>query len=98
MKTKTQTTDIYLASALIALGNKLEDVDKTDPRHMKFTIIRPVNGYVFTSTSIPGGGTVSMETVGIEYYENLWANGTLTINAVAFKNAIQQMKSVIHSS
>lgn len=97
MKTKTQTTDIYLASALIALGNKLEDVDKSDPRHMKFTIIQQGN-YTFTSSTLPDGGTVSVSTNGLEYFENQWANGTLVINAVAFKNAIQQMKSVIHSS
>jgi hypothetical protein len=27
-----------------------------------------------------------------------WVNGTLTVNAVRFKNALQQLKSVVHSA
>lgn len=37
METK-ETTDIYFASALIAMGAKLENVDRTDLRHMVFTL------------------------------------------------------------
>lgn len=98
MKTKTTTTDIYLASALIAMGNKLENVDKSDPRHMKFTIVQSIPVYTFSSTNLPNGQNISSGTNGLEYFENQWANGSMVINAVAFKNAIQQMKSVIHSS
>lgn len=100
MKTKTTTTDIYLASALLALGAKIESTDKSDPRHVKFTLNLVAPIYSFQSTLLPDASSVSVNsaTNGIEYYENLWANGTLMINAVAFKNAIQQMKSVIHSS
>ena len=31
-----KTTDIYLASAMSALGANLEGVDKSDPKHMVF--------------------------------------------------------------
>lgn len=98
MKTKTTTTDIYLAAALLATGSKLEDVDKSDSRHMKFTLSR--HGYEFQSETIAsavGTAVVSFQP-DLDEYEKQWANGTLMINAVAFKNAIQQMKSVIHSS
>jgi len=36
---------------------------------------------------------------GVDYDDihTQWVNSTLKINAVAFKNGIQQMKSVVHS-
>jgi hypothetical protein len=88
MKNKIETTDIYFTAALLALGFKLDSVDKSDIRHMKFFIVPKE----FESENLP---KVSLD--GLEFYENEWANGTLVINAVAFKDAIQRMKSVIHS-
>jgi hypothetical protein len=32
----SRTSDIYYAAALLALGAKLEETDRTDPRHMQF--------------------------------------------------------------
>ena len=37
MDTK-ETTDIYFTAAMLALGAKLENVDRSDPRHMVFKI------------------------------------------------------------
>jgi hypothetical protein len=88
MKNKIETTDIYLTAALLALGSKLESVDKSDPRHMKFVVISKE----FESENLP-----KAPNGDLGLYENEWANGTLLINAVAFKDAIQRMKSVIHS-
>lgn len=45
---KVITKDLYLAACFICYGHSLEDVDKSDPRHMKF---------VFT-----GEGLKSLET------------------------------------
>lgn len=102
MKTKIVTTDIYLASALLALGARIESNDKSDPRHVKFTIIPNEPSIEFQSTTLANAVTAQVASgklpIDLEYYEKEWANGTLLINAVAFKNAIQQMKSVIHSS
>lgn len=102
MKTKIITTDIYLASALLALGAKIESTDKTDLRHIKFSLVKESPDYTFKSENLPELGDGISERklvpVGLDEYETQWANGTLMINAVAFKNAIQQMKSVIHSS
>ena len=39
MKNKLITSDIYLAAALLSLGARLDGVDRSDPRHMKFTVV-----------------------------------------------------------
>lgn len=98
MKTKIVTSDIYLVASLLALGNKIESVDKSDSRHMKFTIVQNGNTYSFSSTSLPDGGTVVAATNGLDYYENLWNAGQLMINALAFKHSFQHVQSVIHST
>lgn len=101
MKTKTTTQDIYFSAAMLSLGAKLDDTDKTDVRHMKFTLSFPGTiPYVFHSENIPNSTVVNTNSVAIdfEYYENQWANATLMVNATKFKDALQRMKSVVHSS
>lgn len=101
MKNKTVTQDIYFAAAMLSLGAKLDDTDKTDSRHMKFTLSQSGETiYTFQSVSIPDtsnvvGGSIAMD---FEYYEKEWANATLMVNATKFKDALQRMKSVVHSS
>ena len=96
MDTK-ETTDIYFTSAMLALGAKLENVDRSDPRHMVFTISKepiPFRSEPLASAVISGGATTN---INLEHYEKEWANGVLMINAVQFKDAIQRMKSIIHT-
>ena len=93
MKNKIETTDIYFCAALLALGNKLEKVDKSNPRHMKFLVVR--KDHEFESDNLPEVPDTLQSD--LEQYENAWVNATLVINAVQFKEAIQRMKSVIHS-
>jgi hypothetical protein len=95
MKNKIETTDVYLTAALLTLGAKLEGTDKSDPRHMKFTIVP--NEPSFQSENIPAYPAGAKMPIDLEFYENQWANGVLVLNAVQFKDAIQRMKSVIHS-
>ena len=94
MKNSIKTTDIYLCAALLALGAKLEGVDKSDPRHMQFTVISNVPKF---ESPILADAVKDLAVLDLDYYENEWANGTLMINATYFKDAIQRMKSVIHS-
>lgn len=96
MKDKIETTDIYLSAALLALGARLDSVDKTDPRHMKFTIISNVPKFSSDALS-KAFENGSLPIIDLEYYEREWVNGSLMINAVRYKNAIQQMKSSVHS-
>lgn len=96
MDTK-QTSDIYFAAALMALGAKLESTDKTDPRHMIFKLSLTTPQFNSENLKSIGNVTYSFPVFDMNYYEKEWVNGSLLINAVAFKNAIQQMKSVIHT-
>jgi hypothetical protein len=87
------TKDIYLSAAWLALGAKYERVDRSEPRHMEF---------FFSSgedhVSEPARGTlVIMRDVDLELIEKQWANAELVVNAVKFKEALQRMKSLVHS-
>jgi len=87
------TKDIYLAAAWMASGAKYEKVDKTDPRHQEF---------YFSSTNeepTPDGSMVLvLKVVNMEEIKEQWVNAELMVNAVQFKEALQRMKSIIHSS
>ena len=89
MKNELITSDIYLTSALLSLGARLDDVDRSDTRHMKFTVVSTVPS--FESSHL------QKACLDLEDLENAWANGSLMVNATQFKDAIQRMKSVIHS-
>jgi hypothetical protein len=91
MSTKT-TSDIYFAAALLSMGGKISSVDKSDERHMKFTIAQDHSEFK-TLVANPAQNPIDFDAM-----ERMWANGTMVVNAVAYKNSIQQMKSVIHSS
>lgn len=95
MKNKIETTDIYFAAALLALGSTLVSVDKSEPRHMKFVVSR--NGYEFKSENLPLTESVADHHPDLETLENQWVNKQLVVNAYDFKEAIQRMKSVVHS-
>jgi len=85
-----RTTDVYFGAILLALGWKLERVDRKDPRHMVFE-------FVGKSSNL---GVVQEDTdqENLDTLETQWANRSLTVNAFDFAEAIKRMKSVIHSS
>jgi hypothetical protein len=84
-----KTKDIYLAATLISLGHKIEQVDKTDLKHMEFTII-PAN---FDSPNIPPVMSYDLENLAI-----LYANDELRVSPLKYKDALQRLKSIVHSS
>lgn len=82
------TSDVYLASACLALGYKLETVNRTDPRHMRFEF----------SSEFQTGTLGELSKLELSEVEVRWANRSLIVNAFDFAEAIKRMKSVIHSS
>jgi len=92
-----KTTDVYLASALLALGFRLELVDRKDPRHMQFEFSDKNRTPLQESHLFTDGGKICLSENFISDVEAMWANRELTVNAFDFAEAIKRMKSVIHS-
>jgi hypothetical protein len=102
MDKKFITTSIYMTAAFLALGAKLEDIDKTDPKHMIFSLsdgsTEPVVAF-----KLPDGNndtstiTYTISEYNLSVWEKSWANGTLMVNAVKYMEAIQRLKSIVHS-
>lgn len=88
---KKSTTDLYLAASFLALGATLEKVDKSDPRHMVFEL----SGTPLESVESPIDKD-HYET-RLDKWETQYANGILLVNAVQFKDAIQRLKSIVHT-
>ena len=84
------TSDVYLASTYLALGYKLQEVDRKDPRHMKFIFVGKSDGNL---------GVIQEATTqeNLDNIETQWANRSLMVNAFDQAEAIKRMKSVIHS-
>jgi hypothetical protein len=89
-KMKT-TSDIYFAAALSALGAVLDDVDKSDSKHMKFTFTPR------TAESFAAKETAAIATQDLDFIEKQWVNETLILNAVRYAEALKRLKSVVHS-
>lgn len=86
-----QTTDVYFGAALLALGYRLEEVDRKDPRHMRFIFVGKSDGNLGTLQE-----DITQEN--LDSLEASWANRSLVVNGWDFAEAIKRMKSVIHSS
>lgn len=99
-KLKT-TTSIYMTAAFLALGATLENIDKTDPKHMIFSLADE-SGLIAPSLNIETTGMTTSVSQAIsehnlDVWEKAWANGSLMVNAVKFMEALQRLKSIIHS-
>jgi hypothetical protein len=87
-----KTSDVYLASALLASGYKLGNVNRSDPRHMVFEFFLPA-----PSENLGQVG-YAVNQQNLDQLETQWANRTLIVNAFDYSEAIKRMKSLIHSS
>ena len=85
-----KTTDLYLAAAFLALGAKLENVNRDDPRHMEFSFEPSLN--IFNSEVLNSATKLDLDAI-----ETQWTNSELMVNATAYKDAIQKMKRVVHT-
>lgn len=76
-----ETSNFYLASAIVASGFKIESVNRDDPSHVKF---------IFDdSKSIP-------TQITLKSIEDQWDEKTLQVNAREYAEAIREVKMKIH--
>lgn len=77
----------------------MEDKFRTKDIYLAAAIIALGGKYEGADKTEPRHMEFMFSDDGVNYDDihTQWVNGTLKINAVAFKNAIQQMKSVVHS-
>jgi len=84
------TSSIYLAAAVKALGAEYNRTDKSDTRRMIFYFVIPddkadVERYF---------GNLNFD---FESVERAWTNRSLMVNASRYSEALQSLKSVVHS-
>ena len=99
MSSTKSTTSIYFAAALLSLGAKLEKTDRTDPRHMEFYFSSPMRP---ASMEVSSSGSINLPfkqvpTMDLDKLETEWVNKSLNVNAFDYAEAIQRMKSIVHS-
>ena len=89
-KKLSSTKTLGLAAAWSALGANYESVDRSDPKHQEFT---------FSPRIVSSGELASIEvpTQDLDVIEAQWVNKTLQVNAVEYYDALQRLKSLIHS-
>lgn len=78
------TQDLYLAAAFLALGAKYVGADKSNPRKMTFK---------FTSNLVEDDD----QPFPFSTVERDWINRILLVNAKRYAEALQSMKSIVHS-
>ena len=84
------TKSLGIAAAWSALGATYEKSDRTDPKHIEF----------FFSPRVASTGALKelgIPTQDLDKIESDWVNRTLVVNAVEFYDALQRLKTIIHS-
>jgi hypothetical protein len=76
------TADMYLAALLLSSDFSLIDVNRSDPKHIRFCF-----------SSCDGTEEPVLEDVVREY-----TNGTMMVNASRYVESIRKIKSLIHAS
>lgn len=90
-KKLSSTKTLGLAAAWASLGANYESVDRTDPKHQEFT---------FSPKAVSSGElgiALSLPIQDLDFIEAQWVNKNLVVNAVDYYDALQRMKSLIHS-
>jgi hypothetical protein len=84
------TSTLGLAAAVKALGAEFTKVDKTDSRRMVFYFAIPKDTYDLEKYF----GNLKFDFSAVEIQ---WTNGNLQVNARRYFEALQDLKSVIHT-
>ena len=84
------TSVINLAAAVMALGAEYNRTDKTDPRKMVFYFVLPED----TADLEKYFGNLEFN---FDAVERAWTNRTLNGNLCRYADALQSLKSVVHS-
>ena len=84
------TKTLGLAAAVKALGAEYRGVDKSDPRRMEFFFAIPKDTYDLERYF----GNLKFDFQSVEIQ---WTNGNLQVNARRYFEALQDLKSVIHT-
>lgn len=110
IREEKKSKDVYFVAALLALGADISNINRTNPKHIEFTVTRnyfdPSQHIVLSENS--AHVTVDNEVISyqdlatgyptrLDDEEILWANGSLMVPAVRFKDALQRLKGIIHS-
>lgn len=84
------TSTLGLAAAVKALGAEFTKVDKSDQRRMIFYFTIPKDTYDIEKYF----GNLKFDFSSVEIQ---WTNGNLQVNARRYFEALQDLKSVIHT-
>ena len=85
-----ETSSIYLAAAVMALGMEYNRVDKSDRRKMVFFFVTPEDSADLEKYF----GNLKFD---FELVERQWTNRSLNVNAVRMSESLQALKSIVHS-
>lgn len=97
--TSKSTSDLYFAASMMSYGVPLESIDRSDPRHMVFTFVASnrMSEPATPDNPSPEPYASEVDVIDLDIMERDWVNGKLMVNATKNKEAMQRLKSIIHS-
>lgn len=88
-----KTSALNMAAAFLAKGAVLVGTDKADPKHMVFCLEVPKQ----PEEVLPEKVSEKIDEASLDAWETQWANDTLMVHARRYSEALQTLKSIVHS-